>query len=122
MWKVKKNYMSTKIQIITKENAPNRKNYYKNFNSKSKKRSSEKNKKIARTRRQRGYNWEDTLVKRFNARPNWKAFRLGSPSVALPDILVVNNVHDATVLYPGLDAGRVIPNPSPLPYGEWWCA
>ena len=25
------------------------------------------NKKIARTRRQRGYNWEDTLVKRFNA-------------------------------------------------------
>ena len=25
------------------------------------------NKKIARTRRQRGYNWEDTLVKRFNS-------------------------------------------------------
>jgi len=25
------------------------------------------NKKTARTRRQRGYNWEDTLVKRFNA-------------------------------------------------------
>src|SRR5690242_12325822 len=48
------------------------------------------NKKIARTRRQRGYNWEDTLVKRFNAAHGWKAFRLGSPSVALPDILAVS--------------------------------
>jgi len=49
-------------------------------------------KKIARTRRQRGYNWEDTLVKRFNKIEEWKAFRLGSPSVALPDILCVNNI------------------------------
>jgi len=48
------------------------------------------NKKVARTRRQRGYNWEDTLVKRFNAIDGWKAFRLGSPSVALPDILTVS--------------------------------
>lgn len=48
------------------------------------------NKRIARTRRQRGYNWEDTLVKRFNALDGWKAFRLGSPSVALPDILAVS--------------------------------
>ncbi len=47
-------------------------------------------KRIARTRRQRGYNWEDTLVKRFNALDDWKAFRLGSPSVALPDILAVS--------------------------------
>ena len=51
-----------------------------------------KNQKIAKTRRQRGYNWEDTLVKRFNSLENWKAFRLGSPSVALPDVLVVNNI------------------------------
>ena len=48
------------------------------------------NKKIARTRRQRGYHWEDTLVKRFNSVENWKAFRLGSPSVSLPDVLAVN--------------------------------
>ncbi len=48
------------------------------------------NKKIARTRRQRGYHWEDTIVKRFNALEDWKAFRLGSPSVALPDVLVVS--------------------------------
>lgn len=46
--------------------------------------------KIARTRRQRGYHWEDTLVKRFNSIEGWKAFRLGSPSVALPDILAVS--------------------------------
>ncbi len=50
------------------------------------------NKKIARTRRQRGYHWEDTLVKRFNATQGWKAFRLGSPSVALPDILAVSTI------------------------------
>jgi Holliday junction resolvase len=49
------------------------------------------NKKIARTRRQRGYNWEDTIVKRFNWLNDWKAFRLGSPSVALPDIMAINN-------------------------------
>ena len=50
------------------------------------------NKKTARIRRQRGYNWENTLVKRFNSIKSWKAFRLGSPSVALPDVLTVNNV------------------------------
>ncbi len=50
-----------------------------------------KTQKISRTRRQRGYQWEDTLVKRFNKLHNWKAFRLGSPSVALPDILSLNN-------------------------------
>ena len=47
-------------------------------------------KKIAKTRRQRGYQWEDTLVKRFNKIDDWKAFRLGSPSDALPEILSVN--------------------------------
>ena len=54
-------------------------------------------KKIAKTRRQRGYQWEDTLVKRFNKMNDWKAFRLGSPSVALPDILSVNN--EDSILY-----------------------
>lgn len=46
--------------------------------------------KAARTRRQRGYHWEDTIVKRFNNVQNWKAFRLGSPSTGLPDVLAVN--------------------------------
>lgn len=53
--------------------------------------ASARNKRISRTRRQRGYHWEDTLVKRFNALDGWQAFRLGSPSVGLPDILAVGN-------------------------------
>ena len=53
--------------------------------------NNKKNQKIARTRRQRGYSWESTLVKRFNSLSDWRAFRLGSPSVALPDVLVVSN-------------------------------
>lgn len=48
------------------------------------------NQKAARTRRQRGYQWEDTIVKRFNSAEGWRAFRLGSPSIALPDVLAVN--------------------------------
>ena len=63
----------------------------KEFSTKRTYKKRKKNKKIAKIRRQRGYHWEDTLVKRFNSLSNWKAFRLGSPSVALPDILVVNN-------------------------------
>lgn len=58
---------------------------------KTSKSKSIKAKRTAKIRRQRGYNWEDTLVKRFNTVKNWKAFRLGSPSVALPDILAVNS-------------------------------
>lgn len=46
--------------------------------------------KSAKIRRQRGYNWEDTIVKRFGTVNNWKAFRLGSPSIGLPDVLAVN--------------------------------
>ena len=48
------------------------------------------NKKIAKIRRQRGYAWEDKIVKRFNSLDDWSAFRLGSPSVSLPDVLVVS--------------------------------
>jgi len=59
-------------------------------NKKKMRKTKKDNKKIARTRRQRGYHWEDTIVKRFNALKDWKAFRLGSPSVALPDVLVVS--------------------------------
>jgi Holliday junction resolvase len=89
--------MATKMQTVIKKIRPDTKVYYKNFHPKAKSRSNKKNKKIARTRRQRGYNWEDTLVKRFNALSDWRAFRLGSPSVALPDILAVNN--DQSIIY-----------------------
>jgi len=53
------------------------------------------NQKAARTRRQRGYHWEDTIVKRFNGTNSWKAFRLGSPSIALPDVLAVSTDNNA---------------------------
>ncbi|MDA7939062.1 MAG: resolvase [Nitrosopumilus sp.] len=43
----------------------------------------------ARLRRQRGYRWEETLADRFNGTGKWRAFRLGSPSTGLPDILAV---------------------------------
>lgn len=46
--------------------------------------------KSSRMRRQRGYHWEDTIVKRFNSVNDWKAFRLGSPSTGLPDVLAVS--------------------------------
>jgi Holliday junction resolvase len=55
------------------------------------------NQKASRIRRQRGYQWEDTIVKRFNSTDNWKAFRLGSPSIALPDVLAVNT-DNSTIL------------------------
>ena len=54
------------------------------------KKSTINHQRAARIRRQRGYQWEDTLVKRFNNTEKWKAFRLGSPSIALPDVLAVN--------------------------------
>jgi Holliday junction resolvase len=57
-----------------------------------KKKSKRDNQKASKMRRQRGYQWEDTIVKRFNGTQNWKAFRLGSPSIALPDVLAVNNL------------------------------
>lgn len=52
--------------------------------------TSKNNKNASKTRRQRGYHWEDTIVKRFKGTENWRAFRLGSPSIALPDVLAVN--------------------------------
>ena len=50
----------------------------------------ERNAKSARLRRRRGYRWEESLVKRLNGNGGWRAFRLGSSSVALPDVLAVN--------------------------------
>ena len=58
--------------------------------------TSRNNQIAARTRRQRGYQWEDAIVKRFNGSEAWKAFRLGSPSTGLPDVLAVNT-KDSTI-------------------------
>ena len=59
------------------------------------KKKSENHRRAAHTRRQRGYHWENTIVKRFNSAENWDAFRLGSPSTALPDVLAVNTQESA---------------------------
>ncbi len=53
------------------------------------------NRKASRTRRQRGYQWEDAIVKRFNSAGNWRAFRLGSPTTGLPDVLAVSTARKA---------------------------
>lgn len=55
------------------------------------------NKKIAKTRRQRGYHWEDTIVKRFNSHDDWNSVRLGSTSNALPDVMAVNNIYNTVI-------------------------
>ena len=50
------------------------------------------NKKINKTRKSRGYAWEDAIVKRFSVKNGmWSAFRLGGASTHLPDIFVINN-------------------------------
>ncbi len=82
--------MASRIQTISKNICSTRSINFKKQYPRTKSHN-KKNQKIARTRRQRGYSWESTLVKRFNSLPDWKAFRLGSPSVALPDVLVVSN-------------------------------
>ena len=88
--------MSTRIRTISKNIYFTRSINFKKQQYKTRSHN-KKNQKIARTRRQRGYSWENTLVKRFNSLSYWKAFRLGSPSVALPDVLVVNN-RNSTIL------------------------
>lgn len=50
----------------------------------------EMNRRSSRARRTRGYGWEGTLVKRFNALDGWGAYRLGSSSTSLPDVLALN--------------------------------
>ncbi len=82
--------MASRMQTISKNICSTRSINFKKQYPRTKSHN-KKNQKIARTRRQRGYSWESTLVKRFNSLPDWKAFRLGSPSVALPDVLVVSN-------------------------------
>lgn len=48
-------------------------------------------KKVNKTRRSRGYNFEYGLVNEFNSKDDWTARRLGGSSTGLPDIVVTNN-------------------------------
>ncbi|MGQ9719281.1 MAG: resolvase [Nitrososphaerales archaeon] len=45
----------------------------------------------SRLRRKRGWNWEDTLVKRIDSCYSYEAYRLGGASAILPDILAISN-------------------------------
>ena len=83
--------------------------------SKLSKKTKTNNQKAAKTRRQRGYQWEDTLVKRFNASQDWKAFRLGSPSIALPDVLAVNTEDSAIFT---IEAKSGTSTSLPVPYDQ----
>jgi len=84
---------------------------YEKKNSKASK-LKKKNIRSARKRRQRGYHWEDTLVKRFNELEGWKAFRLGSPSVSLPDVLAIST-KDSTIFTIEAKSGTVTSLPVP---------
>ena len=62
------------------------------------KRMETKNARSARLRRQRGYRWEEILRRRFNEVPGWRAFRLGSPSISLPDIVAVSGGNNSILV------------------------
>jgi Holliday junction resolvase len=94
-----KNFMKLKIGTVT---------VLKN----TKKEKSKNHRKAAHTRRQRGYHWEDTIVKRFNSAENWNAFRLGSPSTALPDVLAVNT-KESTIFTIEAKSGTTMSLPVP---------
>lgn len=85
--------------------------------------SDEQKVKSARLRRRRGYNWEDLLVKRFNCTDGWHAFRLGSPSVGLPDVLAVNNEQSSIFVIEaksGANTGLSVP-PNQIIRCQEWC-
>jgi len=47
--------------------------------------------KVTKTRKRRGWEWEDTLVKRIKSCYSYEAFRLGGSSLILPDVLAISN-------------------------------
>lgn len=54
-------------------------------------------KKVNKTRRQRGYSFEKSIVNNFNNMDGWDARRLGGSSTGLPDVVATNN--DKSILY-----------------------
>lgn len=47
--------------------------------------------RASKLRRKRGWDWEDTLVKRLDSCYSYEAYRLGGASAILPDILALSN-------------------------------
>jgi len=55
------------------------------------------NKNTNNTRRQRGYAFENHIVQMFNDISGWNAKRLGSPSIALPDVMCLNDYYKTMI-------------------------
>lgn len=54
-------------------------------------------KKTNKTRRQRGYAFENHIVKEFNDKSQWHSKRLGGASVYLPDVMCVNDFYKSII-------------------------
>lgn len=70
------------------------------------------NKKINKTRRQRGYAFENHIVHKFKCISGWGAKRLGSPSVQLPDVMCVNDFYKTII---AIEAKSTIQNHAYVP-------
>ena len=73
------------------------------------------NKKINRTRRQRGYAFENDIVKLYNGLSGWSAKRLGSPSIKLPDVMCINNLYKTII---AIEAKSTVQNYAYVPQDQ----
>lgn len=73
------------------------------------------NKKINKTRRQRGYAFENHIVQKFNGISGWGAKRLGSPSTALPDVMCVNDCYKTII---AIEAKSTVQNYAYVPQDQ----
>jgi len=73
------------------------------------------NKKTNKIRRQRGYAFENWIVKKFNSISGWGAKRLGSPSTALPDVMCVNDYHKTII---AIEAKSTVQNYAYVPQDQ----
>lgn len=70
---------------------------------------------LNRLRRGRGYNFEYTLIKRFNALRDWQARRLGGSSTGFPDVVATNNKEN--ILY-AIECKSSASDIAPVPYDQ----
>ena len=75
----------------------------------------ENSKKTNQTRRNRGYSFENSIVKEFNDSDGWIAKRLGSPSTALPDVMCVNDFYKTVI---AIEAKSTVQNYAYVPQDQ----
>jgi len=73
------------------------------------------NKKINKTRKQRGYTFENYIVQKFNDVSGWNAKRLGSPSTALPDVMCLNDYYKTMI---AIEAKSTVQNYAYVPQDQ----